>query len=164
MASQHSYHDASLPLFDVREWKEETTDGFVYQREGPQHAADVSAEHAWPTHCQCGYEFAPEDNHQVFSESLYARSDTGDLVTIRNAGPGAIYDAEWLRGREQYSGPDGKCLIAICPDGCEWMIDGPASNGPGWTRTGTVPNLTVHPSIQTGKYHGWLKDGWFVDA
>lgn len=51
----------------------------------------------------------------------------------------------------------------------EWFIDGPANNGPmGWTRTGTVPRITVSPSIQCNAgstcYHGWLRDGVLTSA
>jgi hypothetical protein len=82
-------------------------------------------------------------------------------------------------------GPDGRCLVVVCPNGCEWMIDGPASNctmpqdrGPFssshrcWVRHGEPPNITVDKagrtcaagagSIQAGDYHGFLRDGAFT--
>lgn len=122
----------------------------------------------WPTHCACGYEFQPGDHWQVFWHAIYRRPDTGDEMTLYDCPPGAMWEAFWM----PYSkGPDGKCLaVALPPDGGNhsWCIDGPSyqdgKEGPGWTRTGTPPNLTVSPSILTPRYHGWLRNGELVPA
>lgn len=35
----------------------------------------------------------------------------------------------------------------------------------GWTVTGDLPNVTVHPSIDVhGRWHGWLRDGVLVSC
>lgn len=54
-------------------------------------------------------------------------------------------------------------LSVLCPNGVEWCIDACASNGPGWTVTGTAPLVTCSPSISVPGYHGWLKNGEFTD-
>lgn len=37
-------------------------------------------------------------------------------------------------------------------------------NEHGWTVTGELPNITVHPSINcVGIYHGWIRDGILTD-
>jgi hypothetical protein len=55
-------------------------------------------------------------------------------------------------------------MVALPPDGGDdlWMVDGTASNGPGWTREGKPPKVTARPSILTPRYHGWLTDGFLV--
>jgi hypothetical protein len=106
----------------------------------------------WPTECEhCGVPFTAADHFQDWSEQLYTRSDTGEAMTLREAPPGAIWDASWYSRK----GPDGKSLICKTPGG-DWWIDGSASNGPGWDRTGVPPLLKVSPSIQCNDYHGYL--------
>jgi hypothetical protein len=128
----------------------------------------------WPTHCSCRYEFAPGDEWQFNPNRLYRRVDTGELMTLQRAPAGAMTDADWLRDRG-YSRADGlgyKCIDGITlqvktPDGW-WCVDGPSYNnrvaGPGWTRTGQVPEVTAHPSILMTNYHGWLRDGYLVEC
>jgi hypothetical protein len=161
-----AYHNAMKFYMDVPERKVTKPDGlFVYQHDGPETVEDLPAGIEWPTKCdECDFQFREEDYRQVFSETLYTQSDGDGITTASAAGPGAIYDAEWLHGNPDVCGPDGHAYIAICPDGAEWLIDGPSSSGGSWTRTGTPPQLTVRPSIQTAKYHGWLTNGEFVDA
>jgi hypothetical protein len=133
----------------------------------------------WPTHCVCGMAYLDEDQWQVFKERIYVRKDTGAEMTIHEAPPGAMWNADWW----PKPGPDGKCLVVRCPDGHEWMIDGRASNCTDpdddehfcWVRTGTPPNITVSKSvpgqktcragggsIATPGYHGFLRDGSFT--
>jgi hypothetical protein len=117
----------------------------------------------WPARCSCGYAFTPEDKYQECHTRLYRRSDTGELVTISNAPVGALYDSGTFKDVDGYQrNGDRMSLMCKTPAG-EWMIDGPASNGPGWTRTGTPPNIDVTPSIGIGnpqRMHGWLRNGW----
>ena len=119
----------------------------------------------WPAHCACGYEFRPDDQWQLFHEVVYRRADTGEEMDLRNAPPGAMWDAFWLAEMDSYRGPDGKSLVVKLPNGSEWTIDGPSSQGGHWTRTGEPPNLTATPSILSyacaawPEYHGWLRDG-----
>jgi hypothetical protein len=147
------------------------TDAWPY-RESPDHpGCSASYEHEapphsdprWPLKCdKCDYFFVEEDHWQVFQNRLYRRGDTGELCTLRDAPPGAMYDAVWYP--ESFGrGPDGKALV-VClpPNGGDdwWHIDGPSSNGTGWTRTGVPPLVTANPSILTDRYHGFLRNGW----
>lgn len=80
---------------------------------------------------------------------------------------GAMYDAPWMKGAGgRCVGPDGVALLVVCPPGTSWgdhwHVDGHANNGPGWERTGIIPNITATPSIQTPRYHGWLRNGVLV--
>jgi hypothetical protein len=132
----------------------------------------------WPTVCErCGFIFRPEDHWQIFTLSLWARSDTGEEVTLRDAPPGAMWNAGWMP--ENWRGPDGLCLVVKLPNGSEWMIDGRASNCTlptdtshrCWVRHGEPPIVTVDKqgltcaagagSIQSGNYHGFLISGEF---
>lgn len=130
-----------------------------YEHEAPPHA-----DPRWPTKCdRCSYVFTEEDNWQVFQNRLYRRAGTDELYTTRNAPPGAMYDAYWYPDK----GPDGRALI-VClpPNGGDdyWHVDGPANNGPGWTRSGEPPLVTANPSILTPRYHGFLRNGWLEEC
>lgn len=125
----------------------------------------------WPTKCDgCDYQFTAEDEFQLFSEHIYL-DDAGKEHRLRDSTPGMMWDAEWMNRK----GPDGKCLVVICPNGHQWMIDGRASNCTMptdtthrcWTRVGTPPLIQVGKqwgmtcaagagSIQAGNYHGFL--------
>lgn len=119
----------------------------------------------WPTQCTCGYIFKEDDFWQIVPHRLYSRSDTVGMLTLREATAGMFWDATWLIGvhASHPCGPDGRFLIMKLPDGRDWAMDGPATNGPGWTRTGTLDNLTVTPSILSTGYHGYLTNGILTD-
>jgi hypothetical protein len=130
----------------------------------------------WPTHCECGYAFTDRDEHQQSWDPLYCRSDTGELTTLREAPPGAMWDAWWY----PWKGPDGRSLVVKCPNGHEWCIDSRATNCTlpddtehrCWVRHGEPPAITVDKqgltcaagagSILAGDYHGHLRDGAFT--
>lgn len=82
----------------------------------------------WPTRCACGYEFEPSDPWQVFGERLVRRADTGEVITLRSAPPGAIYNADWSTRVPEWTGPDGRALHVRLPNGHDWAIDSRASN------------------------------------
>jgi hypothetical protein len=64
---------------------------------------------------------------------------------------------------QSWRGPDGRCLVLKTPAG-DWVIDGPASGGGRWERTGVPPLITARPSILIpGQYHGWLTAGVLSD-
>ena len=113
----------------------------------------------WPKQCVCGHTFQASDYWQVFSDWLFKRVDTGEVLTTEAMPPGAIYRAHWHEDFSDWRGPDSFSLICRLPNGLDWFIDGPANNGPGWDRTGVVPRLTCSPSILAGDYHGYLTDG-----
>jgi len=107
----------------------------------------------WPTICACGYAFVEDDHWQEWRDRRYRRSDTGDLVTISNAPAGALYDSG--------GHSDGQSLRIMCktPAG-EWLIGNPQR---AWTWTGSLPDITVTPSIAIGdprRFHAVLTNGW----
>lgn len=165
----HGYHTAQTVLDDVVDAQ---ASGDLWPHEDER----------WPTHCACGYEFTEADAYQLNHQTLYRRSDTGELTTIREAPVGAMWYADWFlehlpEGPAFYRGPDGHCLVVKTPGG-EWMVDARCSNCtlPGdtehkcWVRRGEVPYVTVSKeggptcsagagSIQCGRYHGFLRNG-----
>lgn len=123
----------------------------------------------WPSACECGYAFQPDDHWQWNENQLYKRSDNGGLVILGRAPVGAMWYADWMIGcgdNSFYPGPDGHLLCVKTPGG-DWCIDQRSNNGArdkaGWVRTGKPPKVTATPSIGMGEgmkdYHGWLKDG-----
>lgn len=123
----------------------------------------------WPQACPCGYLFTVDDEIQVFKEYLYCAANLPHPIVLAEAPPGAMWDAEWHPAR--WKGADGRSLCVKLPTGHDWFIDAPSHNGPGWTRTGEPPAITVQPSICVpGKeggpdiYHGFLTNGVFVPA
>jgi hypothetical protein len=55
-------------------------------------------------------------------------------------------------------------ILVICPNGDHWIPDQWSNNGQGWVVTGSAANgtFTASPSIQTGRYHGFLQNGRFT--
>lgn len=160
-----SYHNAELVIEPERNKPLPNPDGFEEEPDESAYADDPR----WPTTCPtCGKPFAGmKHERQVNDERLYEGAPDGKLYSLHQPElpVGALWDAWWI-GRK---GPDGLCLMLKCPGG-EWWIDGTAANGPGWTRTGTVPVITVTPSIGIyGKaadaltrgfaFHSWLTNG-----
>lgn len=119
----------------------------------------------WPTVCACGYAFQASDHWQHTLDCLYAGGPYRG--PLQDAPAGALWDATWLH--DTWLGSDGKCYVVKLPNGTEWIIDGPSSNGDGWVRSGDAPNLTVQPSIlvssyrSRASYHGFLTDGVLSD-
>lgn len=173
--SQFRYHNAQFSL-GVAQGFTRDQDGNWRELEG--FVTPPSDDPRWPTKCEhCAYVFKDTDHFQVFDEHIHVTED-GREFSIRNAPPGAMWYADWMG--ENYFGPDGHCLVVRCPDGRDWMIDGPASNctdkqdvGPFgkahrcWVRHGTPPLIVVDKkgktckagagSIDTKhKYHGFL--------
>jgi hypothetical protein len=183
-APKRGYHNAQVPLFEVNE-RLETVDGFdrpVFRHDGPKTRDDVPSEYAWPTSCECGYVFREEDHWQVFSESIYRRSDNGETVTLRNAPPGAMWWLTWMEG--MFHPQLGASPLCVMTPGGEWTVDQQASNCTMkddhdqsrhhcWVAHGSVPDITVDKngptcaagsgSIQAGSYHGFLRNGYLVD-
>lgn len=142
----------------------------------------------WPTHCACGYEFTEDDEWQVWTESIWVRTDTGEDRGLRTrdmeggliaAEPGAMWNASWMPSRRT----DGLYLMVRCPDGHDWAVDSQCSNctRPGedhecWVRHGDprACHVTVDKngntcsagagSILTPTWHGFLRDGVLVDC
>lgn len=127
---------------------------------------------SWPARCACGYEFTVDDHWQGNAARLYQRA-TGELIQLTGVdGDGGRGPAGMLTHGEHWhpGGPwedrygDGINLVAVCPNGAIWHVDGPAwNNGKAtpnaWTRAGdprTPGLLVVSPSIVAGDYHGWV--------
>lgn len=117
---------------------------------------------------------------ELKDDSFFHNCETGEIYkNMRDLPDGAIYYADWYKDR---LGPDGRHLIAKCPGGHIWHIDGRASNCTMredhehrcWVRHGTPPNLTVDKSgntcaagagsIQAGNWHGFLRNGIFEEC
>lgn len=148
-----SYHDARVCIGEMQPAEEAVIRAAT---------AEEREDKRWPTVCsKCHRPFGDSATHQRFVQRLYSRDD-GSVMVLDEAPPGAMWDADWYG--DHRVGPDGLHLVVRLPDGNEWFIDGPATNGPGWTRTGVAPKLTVTPSIATPTYHGWLRDGKLVSA
>lgn len=153
----YSYHNVSVVI------EPDTAFDSPYEGKGDIPNGMEQLDPRWPTHCSCGYEFLGEDHWQINYERLH-RTPEGALVVTHDAPAGAMWFACWYEEEKLYTGPDGHSLMVMCPPGQSpmdhWHVDGPASSGGGWTRTGTPPEVTVSPSIQTPRYHGFLRNGY----
>lgn len=149
----------------VRTWDYHNKSVVIDRRErgerdiGRPPSEEERADMRWPKNCDCGYVFQPADEWRFHAETLYRRSDNGELVTLHNAPVGAVWNADWFigTGHNPKPLPDGRFIAVRCPAG-DWLIDGPSSNnnGQGWTRRGEPPLLVVTPSIGMTGMHGWL--------
>jgi len=142
-----TYHNADTLISETDEPVER-----FYELVAEREASHYDGDERWPTHCACGYAFTDADERQVNHKRRWS---TG-------SGLPELGDLFWVPWH--YSGTPH--LHAICPDGRLWNVDGVASNGPGWTRTGEPPAITCSPSIWTDMdkgYHGFLQGGVFSD-
>lgn len=176
---QYSYHDASAAI-DRIESSFRGLDGEVAS--SSVEAWDRTDER-WPKACRCNYVFVEDDEWQYSPERLWRREDTGELLLLRDAPPGAMYDAYWYHAMPEYCGLDGRALIVKLPNGVPWHIDGCANNCTDqadfhrgghkcWVRHGEPPLITVDKagktcgagagSILSGNYHGFLRQGVFT--
>lgn len=127
----------------------------------------------WPKACECGYVFRERDEWQVFVENEYGRQDTGEVMTLRSAPHGAMYLAEWMAGHGSsiyMKRRAGLPHLFVKTPGGEWDVDGPSSNGNGWSWEGDPPNVTARPSIGMSfedgrwKYHAYLTAGVLIEC
>lgn len=97
--------------------------------EGYDDVAPPHEDSRWPVLCeQCGIVMPDSAQWQVFQESIFRRADNGRETTLRDAPPGAMYDATWY----PVKGPDGRCLcVCLPPEGGldYWCIDDTSSDG-----------------------------------
>jgi hypothetical protein len=162
--AERDYHNASVVIAEEVFPLDDTTG------RGSIPDGSEKSDPRWPARCDCGYQFTADDHWQVNRDRLHSRSDGGPPCTLRDAPPGAMWDAHWM-GRRGHVGPDGRFLVVRTPDGSDWQIDGRSFNADrsvqsdsGWTRTGEAPRITARPSIlfhHTG-YHAFLTDGVLV--
>lgn len=159
-------HDASVTIGDV----------------GPEKAPSLVDGHPvcgdrwphddprWPTKCSgCGFAFRDSDEWQFNARQLYLRGDTGAVMTLADAPPGAIWNAYWMvdrmteRGRMEWIGPDGRCLVARLPDGHDWMIDSRANNCDSPCSSCSKPyhahKDAGHPYVDARPHKCWVRHG-----
>jgi hypothetical protein len=112
--------------------------------------------------------------------TIFRRPDTGEIFGDGVAlPPDAVYDATWCHDFPDECGPDGRCLVAVLPNGHHWYIDSRASNCTlpedkvhrCWVRHGRPEDGTLHVdkngvtcaagagSIQMDDFHGFLHHG-----
>jgi hypothetical protein len=120
--------------------------------------------------------------------NFWMRRSTGEVRTLKDWEPGAIWRADWLEGVsggwlfDGKGGTDGRVYVCRLPGNHDWVIDSRASNctmptDDGhrcWVRHGTAPLLTVDKigrtcaagagSIQTEKWHGFLRLGQLIQC
>lgn len=147
MMARPTYCNEYVAIDDVD--GDDHTSGDLHPHEDPR----------WPPGCRrCGRPFLPDDHWMLFHDRLYRRGDTGEVIAELDAPPGAMWYSDWRDGR----GPDGHALTVRTPVG-DWCPDGPSSDGGTWTRTGSIPHVTVRPSILIkngrGEYHAFLTSG-----
>lgn len=116
------YHNKSTLLKDRADGLVEYLD----DEKDPDRPSDDSP--YWPTHCDCGYAFQEEDPRQVFNMRLYRGAPDGQLYTLHDAPPGAMWDATWAHTYPWMVGPDGISLHVKLPNGHDWNVDCEASN------------------------------------
>jgi hypothetical protein len=179
-SGSQSYHNAMTFLDEISRPFDETKHAYPLTQ-----PTDVPHDDPrWPVKCEgCDYAFQPGDEWQDFTRQVYVDRASGRFHTLNERTPGMMWSADWYH--DDCKGEDGRCLVVICPNGHEWMIDSHASNctmpndtGPFatahrcWCRHGVPPNITVDKigrtcnagggSIQAGNYHGFLRNGEFV--
>lgn len=124
MPGRYSYHNASVVIgeapvvFGTHEGRRILEDLAPIPREDPR----------WPRACSCGFVFADGHHWQTTGDRLYSGSPDRQLHTLRDAPPGALWDAWWLADHPHGPGPDGICLMCRLPNGSDWHVDGECSN------------------------------------
>lgn len=105
----------------------------------------------WPTTCEgCQQPLPEEACWQIFRTHAYQRRDTGEILTLRDAPPGAMWDAEWMS--DWWKGLDGRAMTVKCPNGHEWIIDGRASNCDSPCKVCSVPYHAHQTATQGHPY------------
>lgn len=129
----------------------------------------------WPKVCErCGGAFTDEDEWQRTDAQVYRRTDGQEFSWHgpfgRSAPPGTVVRATWYDGfaaRHPQADAGLEAWMVALPDGGEWTTTQEATGGGFWTVTGTVPKITVTPSIfhnaPTG-WHGFITNGELVGA
>lgn len=170
------YHHAGVRIENGRMTKAQQIEGTDKFYHGSPDVERFLDDHRWPTQCDfCQHVFSDDDEppslgigtRLIGTEVIYRRPSRDGVryYPQRSLPPGAMYDAPWHRPFG-HIGPDGLSLTVQLPPGylSFWCIDGPATNGEKWTRTGTPPNVTAAPSILSSDYHGFLQGGVLTDC
>lgn len=175
-SGRFSYHNAHSPI--LAETQDDPSKDWLCSSPPAQPEKD---DPRWPVKCDyCDYKFTADDVFQVFGYPLYKRVDTGEIGTLEDFPPGALWRAHWYEERGKaapgWTGEDGEAWMCRLPDGHDWFIDGKCSNCTRptephhcWVRKGVAPFFTVGKdgdtcsagagSIATPKWHGFLRNG-----
>lgn len=107
-------------------WIEDLPDGCHRDRTELVPADDAR----WPTACaHCGVPFVGDDVvRQLWAEQLYRGSPDGQIYTVRDFPPGAMWNADWLADHPAFTGPDGLSLHVVLPNRSTWCVDSQCSN------------------------------------
>lgn len=179
----YSYHNASVKRDEIK--VSIPADGYEKDRRMTSTAPAANQKAKFPVKCDyCNFLFTTGSEFQLNADRMYFSEEKQAHYSLRDLPPGAMYYADWMllnRKSNLFRGPDGHCLIAITPDGHPWMIDNRASNctmpddneHKCWVRHGHPPLITVDKngktcaagagSIQTSKWHGFLRNGYFEE-
>jgi hypothetical protein len=160
-------HDAKIAIDTIPIGR--GADG-VWNYQGRDQVEPFLTDPRWPATCaKCGFTFDGVGEFQIFVEPFYERTDTGEVMTLRDATPGAIWHADWLSDYDEYRGPDGRTLVCRCPDGHDWTIDGRASNcdspcascgAPYHLHYGQTPRAIPCERFSEGRPHKcWVRHG-----
>lgn len=139
----------------------------LYNGRMPSHPGDVKCFLVIPSGEKYDIKYDPPLGSLVRERGeFWVRADgqEGKFKNPHEFGVGAMWHCDWYKDSKRYfPGEDGLILCVVCPDGRPWVIDSPAANGApnarGWSRSGVAPEITAHPSIDTGTWHGWLRKG-----
>jgi hypothetical protein len=134
----------------------------------------------WPSVCErCGAPVPAQDSdveryaiHKYLWDTPSGNLEPGCIFHATDLTPSRWNSKGFSRQYWERCKRAGKILAplaVVCPNGDRWYIDMPADNGAtgadgltdGWTVEGEPPRITCSPSINTGTYHGWLRDGVF---
>jgi hypothetical protein len=157
--TNHGYHNAQFLVGDLENPGTPLDD--IHAEPEPDHS-----DARWPVFCACGYKFVDQDAWQVFSRRLYARGDTGELVTTDDAPHGAVFDAQWLKDCPDQTGPDGQCIHVKVPNGAlgsYWNVDSRASNCDSpckWCRAPYRSHKKENCSNPGDAEHTWTKGSY----
>jgi hypothetical protein len=103
--SEYSYHNASVLLDEI---EDTNPDGVI---EADIRVEPFMGDQRWPVKCErCPHLFSDEGHFQVFTERVNKRTDTGEEMTLRDAAPGAMWNATWMTDFPDWCGPYGMAL------------------------------------------------------
>lgn len=151
---------------------------------------DPGKEQRWGTCDACRAKAAAPQTTEPTPPSAPEKNAAGNIVCrfretfdwdTERPQPGDMFYITFAAGHcSEHEPPCERHLQVVCPDGSWWDIDGRANNCTlkddkahrCWVRHGDPPKVTVDKrgvtcgagagSIQTAKYHGFLKDGVFI--
>jgi len=151
--TERSYHSASIEIGTVPLILAEH--GMIASLDPSDYAEDER----WPVTCEkCPYVFTSEDQWQVNQDPIY-RAEDGREMTLREAPPGAIWEATWMtRQHWGVNGGTGPAFIIKLPNGADFIPGSEATNCDRkgedhdcWCVHGEAPNLTIDKTPEPGR-------------